>query len=134
MRVVLDTNIFVSAALKASSWPGSVVRWVDRNGTLLQSEATAAEIIEVLQRPRFASVIPSLYVDNIRRMLGAAELVPITERVTVCRDPKDDRFLEVAINGRADVVVTGDADLLALVAFRGILIVDPATFGRSQIV
>ena len=108
MRVVLDTNVFVSAALKASSWPGSVVRWVDRNGTLLRSDVTAAEILEVLQRPRFAGVIPPSYVDNVRRMLGAAEQVRIAERIVACRDPKDDKFLELAVNGRTDVIVSGD--------------------------
>jgi putative PIN family toxin of toxin-antitoxin system len=132
MRVVLDTNVFVSAALKASSWPAIVVRWVNRNGTLLQSAVTAAEVVEVLQRPRFATLVPTLYFDNIRQMLAAADLVEITERIAACRDPKDDKFLELAVNGRADMIVSGDQDLLALGTFRGIPIVDPATFGRSQ--
>jgi putative PIN family toxin of toxin-antitoxin system len=100
MRVVLDTNVFVSAALKASSWPAIVVRWVNRSGTLLQSAATAAEFVEVLQRPRFATLVPALYFDNIRQMLATADLVAITERIAACRDPKDDKFLELAVNAR----------------------------------
>ena len=43
----------------------------------------------------------------------------ITERVAACRDPKDDKFLELAVNGRADLIVSGDADLLVLDTFRG---------------
>jgi len=66
-------------------------------------------------------------------MLASAERVQITERIVACRDPKDDKFLELAATGRADVIVSGDADLLALGPFRGILIVDPAIFGRSQV-
>lgn len=130
---MVDTNVFVSAALKESSWPGIVVRWVDRYGGLLKSKDTEAEIIEVLQRPRFNPLIPSFFLDNLRRMLAAAELVVITERVTECRDAKDNKFLELAWNGRADVIVSGDADLLTLHPFRGIPIVDPASFGRLRI-
>ncbi len=133
MRIVVDANVFVSAALKESSWPGIVVRWVDQYGGLLKSKDTEAEIIEVLQRPRFTPLIPSFFLDNLRRMLAAAELVVITERVTECRDAKDNKFLELALNGRADVIVSGDADLLTLNPFRGIPIVDPASFGRSQV-
>ncbi|MEJ0067664.1 MAG: putative toxin-antitoxin system toxin component, PIN family [Pseudomonadota bacterium] len=65
-------------------------------------------------------------------MLAAADRVEITEPIAACRDPKDDKFLELAVNGSADVIVSGDDDLLILAAFRGIVIVDPASFGRSQ--
>jgi uncharacterized protein len=62
------------------------------------------------------------------RILAAAELVPIIERIAVCRDPTDDKFLELAVNGHADLIVTGDADLPALNPFRQIPIVSPAAF------
>jgi predicted nucleic acid-binding protein len=61
-------------------------------------------------------------------VLAAAELVAITERIAACRDPKDDKFLELAVAGRADLIVTGDADLLVLNPFRDISIVTPAAF------
>jgi len=57
----------------------------------------------------------------------------ITERVVACRDPTDDKFLELAINGRADRIVTGDPDLLVLNPFRGIPIFSPATFVRGTV-
>jgi putative PIN family toxin of toxin-antitoxin system len=53
-----------------------------------------------------------------RSCLSAAELVTITERIAACRDPKDDKFLELAVNGHADLIVSGDGDLLALNPFR----------------
>ncbi len=133
MRVVVDTNVFVSAALKESSWPAIVVRWVDNYGTLLKSQATEQEVMLVLQRPRFAPKILPAFTDNLIRMFASAELVIITERVTVCRDPKDDKFLELALNGQADLIISGDADLLVLDQFQKIPIIDPATFGRSQL-
>jgi predicted nucleic acid-binding protein len=64
--------------------------------------------------------------------MAAAELVEITERIVACRDPKDDKFLELAVNGRADAIVTGDDDLLVLNPFRGIPIITPAAFVQSS--
>jgi predicted nucleic acid-binding protein len=58
----------------------------------------------------------------------AAELVAITEKIAACRDSTDDKFLELAVGGHADFILTGDADLLTLNPFRGIPIVNPATF------
>jgi len=61
-------------------------------------------------------------------LMAIAELVPIIERIAACRDPTDDKFLELAVNGRADLIVTGDADLLTLNPFRSIPIIPPAVF------
>ena len=128
MKLVVDTNVFVSAALKESSWSGAVIRWIDKFGGLLKSAATEPQVIEVLQRPYFASKLPPFYLENVRRMLVNAELVTIVERIAACRDPTDDKFLELAVNGYADVIVSGDLDLLVLGPFRGIPIVAPASF------
>lgn len=128
MRLVVDTNIFVSAALKSVSWPGSVVRWVAAHGGLLKSTATEAQVMAVLQRPYIAERTPPAYLENVRTMFTAAEAVEIVERIAECRDPTDDKFLELAVNGRADVIVTGDRDLLVLHPFRGIPVIEPAAF------
>jgi putative PIN family toxin of toxin-antitoxin system len=128
MRVVVDTNVFVSAAIKQASWPGNVVRWVATHGGLLKSTATEGQVIEVLQRPYFAQRLPPSFLDNVRRIFSTAELVTIVERVVVCRDPTDDKFLELAVNGQADMIVTGDLDLLVMHPFPGIPIIDPAAF------
>jgi predicted nucleic acid-binding protein len=65
-------------------------------------------------------------------LIARAELVEIKERIAACRDPTDDKFLELAVNGRADLIVSGDADLLALNPFRGIPIITPAMFVRDH--
>jgi putative PIN family toxin of toxin-antitoxin system len=128
MRLVVDTNVFVSAALKENSLPFLVARWIDRHNGLLKSAATEQQLLDVLRRPYIeAATIPSLR-EGVARMLAAAELVPITERIAACRDPTDDKFLELAVNGHADLIVTGDRDLLALNPFRQIPIVTPAAF------
>ena len=128
MRIVLDTNVFVSAVLKANSLPFLVLRWIDQHGGLLKSAATEREILSVLARPHIAAVTIPTFRDDLARMLVTAELVTITERIASCRDPHDDKFLELAVSGRADMIVSGDADLLALNPFRGIPIVTPAMF------
>ena len=132
MRVVVDTNVFISAALKESTWPGAVVRWLERFDGLLKTRATEREVFGVLQRPRIAEDIVRLYSVRLQRLFTGVELVAITEAVTGCRDPKDDKFLELAVNGRADVIVSGDADLLVLEAFRDIPILTPAAFAHAQ--
>src|SRR5271154_2783572 len=99
MRLVVDTNVFVSAALKENSLPFLVVRWIDQHDGLLKSTATERQLLEVLSRPYIvAATIPSLR-EGVVRMLTAAEMVPITERIAACRDPTDDKFLEVAVSG-----------------------------------
>lgn len=128
MRVVVDTNVFVSAALSAKSSPALAVYLVERRGTLLKSTATEQELLQVVGRPHLASLIAPSFLLWLSRVLAAAEFVTITERVTECRDPKDNKFLELAVNGRADVIVSGDDDLLALNPFREIPIVKPAVF------
>lgn len=132
MRIVVDSNIFVSAALKESSWPRVAVRWLDRFGGLLKSAATEQQVIEVLQRPYFVPRLLPSYLDEVRRIFSKAELVTITERIAVCRDPTDDKFLELAVNGHADLIVTGDLDLLVLHPFRDIPIITPAAFGHAH--
>lgn len=132
MRVVVDTNVFASAALKESSWPGAVFRWLEESGGLLKSDVTEDQVIEVLQRPYFGSKLPPVYLDRVRRIFAKAELVTIVERITACRDPSDDRSLKLAGNGRADLIVTGDLDLLVLNPFRGIPIITPIAFCHAQ--
>ena len=128
MRLVVDTNVFVSAGLKENSLPFLVARWTDRHDGLLKSAATEQQLLDVLRRPFLeAATIPSLR-EGLARMLAAAELVTSTERIAACRDPTDDKFLELAVNGHAALIVSGDRELPALNPFRQIPIVTPAIF------
>lgn len=123
MRCVIDTNVLVSAAAFSPSVPRQAVMQVLKYGLLLLSEATADELKKVLLRTKF-----DRYVSQEERVLfqtqlaSAAEFVPIIRLVRECRDPNDDKFLELALNGRADVIITGAADLLALHPWRGVKI------------
>lgn len=131
MRVVLDTNVFVSAVLKDKSLPTLAVHVAAQRGTLLKSTATERQLFAVLARPYLAPLVAPAAHEWLENLLAAAEPVTIVERIAACRDPTDDKFLELAVNGRADVIVSGDADLLVLNPFREIPIVPPAVFVQS---
>jgi uncharacterized protein len=128
MRVVLDTNVLVSAALKQKSMPGMAALLVERRGDLLKSLATEQQLFKVVARPYFDALIDPDTRAWLKKLMAAAELITIIERIVACRDPTDDKFLELAVNGHADLIVSGDGDLLALNPFREIPIVTPAVF------
>lgn len=131
MRIVVDTNIFISAALKDKSLPFIAAHTAIQHGTILKSTATEAQLFDVLARPYFDRVVATATRDWLKGVMAAAESVTITERIVACRDPTDDKFLELAVSGRADLILTGDNDLLVLHPFRDIMIVAPATFVRG---
>ena len=131
MRVVLDANVLVSAALKDKSPPAVAVHTVEQHDVLLKSRATERQLFEVLARPYFVSLIAPAAHTWLRELLTTAEAVTIIERIVACRDPTDDKFLELAVNGRADLIVSGDADLLVLNPFRNIPIITLAVFVQS---
>lgn len=126
---VLDTNTLVSRLLVPDGVAGQAVDHALERGILLLSDETLGELVEVLDRPKFN---PYLTVEDRRRFLellgGVARVVSVTRRNQACRDPKDDKFLDVAVCGQAAAIVTGDQDLLALDPFHDIRIVQPATF------
>ena len=129
-RVVLDTNVLISAALISSSTPRRVVDSIfTANGVLLFSDETFAELRTRLQRTKFDRYVSSrsraVYLARVR---AVAEWVGIVGARLGCRDPDDDKVLEVALMGGADCIVTGDQDLLELASFRGLPILTPANF------
>ncbi|MBI4182462.1 MAG: putative toxin-antitoxin system toxin component, PIN family [Proteobacteria bacterium] len=128
-RLVVDTNALVSRLLLPASLPGRAVRKAVDEAQLLASEATLAELADVLARPKFDPYVTIAdRQDFLRAVLRIAETVPIVHLVRACRDPGDDKFLGLAVNGAADAIVTGDADLLALHPFRDIPILSPAAY------
>jgi uncharacterized protein len=128
-RVVVDTNALVSRLLLPRSMPGRAVRKAADEADLLASTVTMDELVDVLSRAKFDRYVTIAERQGfLRRLNDVVEMIEIVMRVQACRDPRDDKFLEVAVNGRADVIVTGDTDLLALHPFRGIAILAPAVY------
>jgi putative PIN family toxin of toxin-antitoxin system len=131
-RIVVDTNALISRLLLPASVAGRAVRRAIEEGQLLVSEAGMLELAEVLSRRKFDRYVSREERKQFLHLLGGiVELVPIVMTVRACRDPKDDKFLEVAVNGEANLVITGDRGLLALHPFRGITIMSPGHYLES---
>lgn len=132
MRAVVDTNILVRAVIKPQGSVGPVLQRLRRREyTLLLSRATLDELVDVLHRPRLRlkyGLSESALRAVIRLLVLRSELVQADVQIAVCRDPKDDKFLEVAVSGQADVIVSGDEDLLTLDPYASIPIVAPSRF------
>lgn len=128
-RLVLDTNILVSAALRNGSVPHRSLLKARMEAKLLASDETLLEFRSVLLRNKFdRDVARVLCMGLVEEYARLCTLVPIPAPIRVCRDPRDDKFLEVAVHGRADAIITGDADLLALDPFHGIAILTPSAY------
>ena len=132
MRAVVDTNILVRAVIRPHGTVGPVLlRLRQGEYTLLYARPLLEELIDVLNRPRIRDKY-NLTDQDIQTLvalilLRGEEITP-GEQISVCRDPKDDKFLEVAVAGRAEVIVSGDEDLLTLHPYAGIPIVPPREF------
>jgi len=126
-RYVFDTNVLVSALLFNTSVPGqSFARSLDE-GTVLLSPSLVKELNDVLGREKFNRYVTSEERERfLESLILESELLEITESIQACRDPKDNRILELAVQGNASFVVSGDSDLLVLNPFRSIQIVSPA--------
>jgi putative PIN family toxin of toxin-antitoxin system len=128
-RIVIDTNVYVSQFIRPGSIPARAVEKAWRQAKTLLSLETWTELRIVLKRPKLARYIESDLLDPfLLNVWTVAEPIKIPFPIRVCRDPKDDKFLEVAVHGRADAILTGDADLLVLHPFQGIAILTPAEY------
>jgi putative PIN family toxin of toxin-antitoxin system len=129
LRFVIDTNILVSAVLIQSSVPDVAFKKAKSIGIILLSEATFEELQEILNRSKFDKYISvSIRTQFLAKLKLEAEQIKIQQIIKECRDPKDDKFLEVAINGNATHIITGDKDLLELHPFRGVDIITATQF------
>lgn len=132
-RVVVDTNVLISGLLSSTSTPAQAVERALSHGQLLASTATLRELMTKLLSPKLDRYVPRERRDALLlRLAPLLEIVEVVQRVQVARDPDDDKFLEVAVNGRADVIVSGDGDLLELNPFRGVSILTPAAYMNRQ--
>jgi len=128
-RLVLDTNVLVSALAFPGSTPRKAFDLAIARGSILASDETLLELHRTLRRPKLARYFTRTEQDAFLAMFASEVfLVEVTEHISVCRDPRDDKFLEVAIAGGATHLITGDRDLLALDHFHDTGITTPAAF------
>lgn len=126
-RVVLDTNIIISSVLG-----GALVlileKWDEKKFTVVVTTDVISEYFEVLNRPKFN--LKQETIDKITRYIYQfSEFVVPEEKIQFIEDdPKDDKFLEAAVSGKVDFIVSGDSHLLAIKEFRSIPIITGREF------
>ncbi len=127
--IVFDASAVVSAALREDSVPERTLLRAEAIDLFALSAEVDAEIAEVLGRPRFTRVVTAARRTRILEILrGDVVWFTPAERVTDCRDPKDNKYLELALAAGAGAIVSGDADLLVLDSWRGVRILKPADY------
>jgi putative PIN family toxin of toxin-antitoxin system len=130
-RFVMDTNIFISRLLLIDSISSQVVRHILDNSKVVVTDDTLQELSSVLLRSKFDKYVSlkarELFIEGVKSVSIHAE---VKRFLKVCRDPKDNKILEAAVNGNAEVIITGDQDLLVLKEFEEVKIIKPQDFLR----
>lgn len=135
MRIVIDNNVIISAALieKSIAYQAFAKAVKTSNITILRSESTLTELLRTIYKSKFDQYFKPL---NSREELLVSFInsslnIEVKHKITACRDSKDNKFLELALSGQADCIITGDKDLLVLHPFENIPIISPSDFLNS---
>lgn len=133
-NIVLDTNTYVSGFIFTNSITAKALQKAQENYQIVFSEQTWAELEDVINRQKFNKYLDRFTrLDILVHLKQACIFMEPTETITDCRDPKDNKFLELAVAANADYIITGDLDLLILHPFRTISILKSGEFLNLQI-
>jgi uncharacterized protein len=130
MRVVFDNNVLISAALLINSVPFMAFEKAVKKHVILRS----SEILQELRETIYKSKFDKYFENDVARegfvisFIAASNQTEIAHNVAICRDPKDNVYLELALSGKADCIISGDDDLLILDPFRKCRIITPKDF------
>jgi uncharacterized protein len=114
MRLILDTNLWISFLI-SSKFEKLDELLINQKSKLLFSQKHLEEFVAVAKRPKLRKYISKdELVDLLETIHEVAEFVNVTSKVSKCRDPKDNFLLSLAVDGKADYLLTGDKDLLVL--------------------
>lgn len=131
-KIVIDTNILVSAILFPSSLLAKAVDKAFIYYEPYASEATVNEFLEVIQRTKFDKYFANKPYSKeffIEHFLKSVTVIEPTVQVTDCPDPKDNKFLEIALSANARLLVTGDhKHLISMNPYHGLLIITAKDF------
>ena len=128
-RVVLDCNVLVSALIRGDSAPGLAFDKAREHCRLVTSDACLLEVQRTFSKPKLERYFSREESDLFLEVFRLSAMVVVPERhIQICRDPKDDKYLEVAVAAQADCIISGDPDLLTLHPFEGIPILNPREF------
>jgi len=128
-RFIIDTNMLLSSLFVKNSTPFKALEKARKQGVLIFSEATFLEFELVLLRKKFDKYFSKEErLQIIEKIHKEGVLIPVTSNLQVSRDPKDDKFINLASDANASCIITGDKDLLVLHPFGNISILSPADF------
>jgi putative PIN family toxin of toxin-antitoxin system len=128
-RVVIGTNVYVSRYLQPTGVAGKAFERIFKTDLPLISRATLLELRAVVSRVKFHKFVDPIEIEPFLEFVQtAAEPVASHSQIRACRDPREYKFLELAVDGNAHLIVTGDQDLLILNPFRGITILTPSEY------
>jgi len=126
---IVDTNILISASLSLNSTSRLAYEKARQIGLLIYSNETLAEFQETFNRAKFDKYISKeRRLHDIKSFTNVAQRIDVKVNIRACRDPKDNKFLELAIEADAACIITGDADLLVLNPFEKIPILTAPVF------
>ncbi|MCY3840605.1 MAG: putative toxin-antitoxin system toxin component, PIN family [Gammaproteobacteria bacterium] len=129
MRVVIDTNVWVSRLLLADSMAARAVDAALSSSEVVVSERPVEELADVLAREKFDRYVSLADREEfLRRVLQVATTIPVLTEVADCRDVNDNQLLTLALDSESDYILTGDQDLLTMNPWRGIEIISPRAF------
>ena len=133
LRFVFDTNTIVSALLLKNSTPRKAFKRAFEIGEILLSFAVIEELNDVFGRKKFNKYIQEQErIQFLVAFVQDATLIEISKQITICRDPKDDKFLELAVSGNATCIISGDQDVLVMNPFEKIPILTPREFLETK--
>jgi putative PIN family toxin of toxin-antitoxin system len=131
VRIVVDTNVLISAALISKSNSRQAFEKIIESHHLLRSDQTLFELVSTIHKPKFLKYFskrPELPEELIFSYLKASQQILIQHDVSACRDHKDNKYLNLALSGKADLIISGDQDLLVLHPFESIPIITSTEF------
>lgn len=131
-KIILDNNVIISYLISENSTPGKCVEHCLKRDILCTSKQIIAELESKLSLTKFAKYFT---IDDVQEFIESYKLVSklftTTNKLKICRDPKDDMFLELALKAKADFIITGDKDLLSLKEYKSTEIITPAEYLKN---
>lgn len=128
-KYICDTNILLSSLISETTPPAQTVDYIRKYGMFSFSQETLTEFEDVLKRPKFDKFLSKEKRSSfINQIFELSVFYEVNQKVDICRDPKDNKFLDVAIASYADYLITGDDDLLVLERIGNTSIITPRKF------
>ena len=131
-RIIIDTNLWISFLITKDFTKLDEIIF-SRQAVLVFSQELLDEFLEVARRPKFRRFFSSSYIEEILETIDEyADFVNVQTQVEVCRDPKDNFLLSLSVDGNADILLTGDKDLLDLAKFGETTIITISDFLQDE--